>query len=75
MSTSVTSGTYPRAALPVQHGPGGLQRSAAAVWQFLVHAGAHRAQPELLRLAQRHQRRDPALAQQLRDAARDLMHG
>lgn len=70
MSASITSGTYPRAARST---PGGLQRFGAAVWQALFTAGTHRAHPELLRMATLKAQSDPALARQLRTAARDLM--
>lgn len=72
MSASITSGTYPRA---TRSAPGGLRRAGLAVWQAMVQAGARRAQPELLRMAQLKAHSDPALARQLRAAARDLMQG
>lgn len=70
MSASIPSGTYPRATLSA---PLGLQRFGAAVWQALFTIGAHRAHPELMRMARLKAHSDPALARQLRDAARELM--
>ncbi len=70
MSASITSGTYPRASRSTR---GGLQRFAAAVWRGLFTIGTHRAHPELMRMARLKAHSDPAMAQQLRDAARDLM--
>lgn len=72
MSASITSGTYPRAN---RSASGGLRRTGLAVWQALLQAGARRAQPELLRMARLKAHSDPALARQLREAARDLMQG
>ena len=71
MSASITSGTYPRATR--RSTPGGVQRFGTAVWQALFTLGAHRAHPELMRMAALKAHSDPALAQQLRTAARDLM--
>jgi hypothetical protein len=70
MSASITSGTHPRAS---RSRAGGLQRFGAAVWQAMLTLGAHRAYPELMRMARLKAHSDPALARQLRDAARDLM--
>lgn len=70
MSASITSGTYPRA---TRANSSSLQRVGAAVWQTLYKAGAQRAHPELLRMAALKAQSDPALALQLRTAARDLM--
>lgn len=70
MSASITSGTYPRASRST---PSGLQRFGAAIWQGLFAIGAHRAHPELMRMARLKAHSDPALARQLRDAARELM--
>ncbi len=70
MSASITSGTYPRATRTTS---GGLRRTGLAVWQALLQAGARRAHPELLRMAQLKSHSDPALARQLREAARDLL--
>ena len=70
MSASITSGSHPRASRPARSG---LQRVGAAIWQGLFSIGAHGAHPELLRMARLKAHSDPALARQLRDAARDLM--
>jgi hypothetical protein len=72
MSASITSGTYPRAARSTS---GGLpaQGLGARLWRALTRAGAHRAHPELMRMARLKAQTDPVLAQQLRDAARELM--
>jgi hypothetical protein len=69
MSASVTSGTYPRAA---RSATGGLQGFGHGLWMALARAGARRAQPELLRMASLRALSDPAMAAQLRAAARDL---
>ena len=70
MSASITSGTHPRASRSTSSG---LKRFGAAIWRGLFTIGAHRAHPELLRMARLKAHSDPALARQLRDAARDLM--
>ncbi len=70
MSVSITSGTYPRAGRST---PSGLRRVGAAIWQGLFTIGAHRAHPELMRIARLKAHSDPALARQLRDAAQELM--
>lgn len=46
------------------------QAIGQSVWRALQIAGQRRAAPELLRLAQRWEAIDPALAQQFRDATR-----
>lgn len=70
MSASITSGTYPHARRST---PGGLTRLGAAIWHALQTAGARRAHAEMLRLARTRAESDPALARQLRAAARDLL--
>lgn len=73
MSASITSGTYPRAS---RSAPGGstapLRRAVGKVWAIQVGLGEQRGRRHLLRLADKYQFSDPALARSLRESARHL---
>lgn len=74
MSTSVTSGTYPRArSARTPALPRGLQQVGTRVWAVLCDLANHRAYPELMRLSRLQAQSNPVLSQQLREAAQNLM--
>ena len=73
MTSSITSGTYPRAVHATT--PGGLQRFGGDLWRALRQVGTHRVHPELMRMARQKADTDPALAEQLREAARSMLKG
>ena len=68
MSTAITSGTYPRA-----RSARAQNNWLQAIWLGLHRMSARRVAPELMRLAAQVEARDPALAVQLREAARSPM--
>lgn len=70
MPASITSGTYPRQARPAARTGRGFMHS---LWRVLQDLGASRARHHLEQLARQHDASNPALARQLRDAARHSM--
>lgn len=67
MTASITSGTYPRHAQPAVSQ---WRRFSHGLRRFLQDLGARRARHHLEQLALHHDASNPALARQLREAAR-----
>lgn len=72
MSASITSGTFPRPARPAASTGRHFLRG---LWRVLQDLGARRARHHLEQLARQHDASNPALAQQLRQAARHTLEG
>lgn len=70
MTTSITSGSYPRRASPASSL---WQRLSQGTWRFLQELGDQRVRHHLELLARQHDALNPELARQLRDAARHSM--
>lgn len=72
MSATLTSGTYPRRSSTRSLPAVGLFQQ---LWQALVAMGQRRAAAHMAVLAAQHRHTNPALAAELREAARGVMNG